>query len=345
MDPNAHDQWDKMAALVARQHRRDHPAYTFSPQHTKKENRNKAAPMDVVERTQTAQDVRLPEITEERAAREEARWHSRTSIHFFRDIIYRDATHDAFRQYNRDALCFGEQYIQEMQSQQFPASAQASESPNSYVPQCAAPQPILQHLNPLSQSIPMDGFTNNVITQPDAENPPLDEFSALFTPLGEYQAQPLGYNAGDTILVPPIYTTSSAYSSASFCPHLMTLYSPSQQTTPYTASSAEGSYRVSQCYISSCMSFAIPGTPGQQHLFEPVSERLHSLVTMQGPGVSHRRRSDQLNSLEAETQYWNGIPSGSMPLDERWSRQMPSEFEQRGDWSRSVPPHITVQCQ
>ncbi|OSX56901.1 hypothetical protein POSPLADRAFT_1050343 [Postia placenta MAD-698-R-SB12] len=258
MDPNAHDQWDKMAALVARQHRRDHPAYTFSPQHTKKENRNKAAPMDVVERTQTAQDVRLPEITEERAVREEARWHSRTSIHFCRDIIYRDATHDAFSQYNRDALCFGEQYIQEMQSQQFPASAQASESPNSYVPQCAAPQPILQHLNPLSQSIPMDGFTNNVITQPDAENPPLDEF----------------------------------------------------QTTPYTASSAEGSYR---------------------HLFEPVSERLHSLVTMQGPG--------------AETQYWNGISSGSMPLHERWSRQMPSEFEQRGNWSRSVPPHITVQCQ
>lgn len=168
--------------------------------------------------------------------------------------------------------------------------------------------------------------------------------SALFTPLGEYQAQPLGYNAGDTILVPPIYTTSSAYSSASFCPHLMTLYSPSQQTTPHTASSAEGSYRVSQCYISSCMSFAIPGTPGQQHLFEPVSERLHSLVTRQGSGVSRRGRSDQLNSLEAETQYRNGIPSGSMPLDERWSRQMPSEFEQRGDWSRSVPPHITVQC-
>ncbi|KAF9813098.1 hypothetical protein IEO21_05758 [Rhodonia placenta] len=49
-----------MAALVARQHRRDHPAYKFSLQHTRKEKRDKAAPTDVVERTQSAQDVRLP---------------------------------------------------------------------------------------------------------------------------------------------------------------------------------------------------------------------------------------------------------------------------------------------
>ncbi|EED81170.1 predicted protein [Postia placenta Mad-698-R] len=276
MDANTREKWDNMAALEASQHRRDHPAYRFSPQHTNKEKRKKA------------QDVKLPQGRKKgpKAKKQGGAFarpsavamSSPTEVNLMAstaDTVERVATpphlpsaprHTGQQTYISDALCLSGQYIQEMQSQ-LPTSVEASESLDRNVPQWAAPQPILQHLNPLPQSIQMVGFTNNVIAPPDAENPPLDEF----------------------------------------------------QTPPYTASSAESSYGVSPGYTPNWMSSAIPG---QQHFIEPGSERLHWLATMQGSDVPHRWCSDEFNSLE--TQYRNGIPYGSMPLDEGWPLQMPS---------------------
>lgn len=228
MDADTREKWDNMAALEASQHRRDHPIYRFSPQHTNKEKRKKA------------QDVKLPQGRKKGPKGKKqngalmrpsaAAMTSPTEVNLMTsttDTVERVATpphlpsaprpvptrtdlglkpislptappmnmnealfspsslappsiaYTGQQTYISDALCLSGQYIQEMQSQ-FPMSVEASESLDRNVPQWAAPQPILQHLNPLPQSIPMVGFTNNVIVQPYAENPPLDEFVRAF---------------------------------------------------------------------------------------------------------------------------------------------------------------------
>lgn len=228
MDASTREKWDNMAALEASQHRRDHPAYRFSPQHTNKEKRKKA------------QDVKLPQGRKKgpKAKKQGGAFarpsavamSSPTEVNLMAstaDTVERVATpphlpsapcavptradlglkpislptappmnmnealfsssrlrppftgYTGQQTYISDTLCLGGQYIQETQSQ-LPTSVEASESLDRNVPQWAAPQPILQHLNPLPQSIPMVGFTNNVIAPPDAENPPLDEFVRAF---------------------------------------------------------------------------------------------------------------------------------------------------------------------